>query len=640
MERMARAEGRYLGAATAVTVLLWWVTTRHPGVAWPIVCAAVYALTRRPRFRRMLAATGRRRPTLPAAAGPAVRIADAVRRRVWRAALTSTRRSTAAARRSAGMRRAHRAKQQLTGDGWDGICREAGWCKAPDGGPKRPPSLLGVDVVGPDAVRIMWRPWNGTDPKDYNAHAAILMRSIDAQTARAHRDLTRTGVAVAHLGLRVLPTMVRLSRAPRPAGVGPDAAFWLGPFSGGGDAIWRPAQNPHLIIIGSTDKGKGGAARLIMAQALIAPWAQAWDVHFLNTKRSGETGYTRGLPWAWTHTEPRDMLDALQRLDQRRDQLQGVLEREGADKWSDLPAQLRTELHWRRVLLTIDEMAAMNLMADTSIADRIARLTALLVQQMRSVGWHMIGMTQRPDAKALGPLGGLFRSQLKGAYLVVGRTDRPGLRMVDDDADSVWPLLAELGGVQGRALGRGFDDSDQPSVLQLGWLDQPTAAAGVRALLARGVGADVMDTMDTVDMTTTPPPRGGRNGLDMSTVDTMDIEAVPDDAHDGGGGTPAAAVAGGQAAELGPIGGAREDDPLPSAEDAANPTGTVGDGHAEVEALAAGEQVTTIDALAAELEVSGRQVRRYAHGECRPPAGIAAVRWVDHGHGQIAVRRQ
>ena len=449
MRNVARAEARSLGAAAAVTVVLWWLCTRYAWVAWPLIAATFYGVFCHPRFRRALQVTSRRRPNLPPAVGPAVHIADRLMRVVVRAAAGGGRRGSAAVRRRAGMLRAERAKRRLTGDGWDGICREAGWCKADDGGERRAPSLLGVDVIGPDAVRVTWRPWNGVQPKDYQQHAAVIMRSIDAQTVRARADLTRTGVAVAHIGLRVLPTMVRCSRVPRPAGVGSDAAFWLGPFAGGGDAVWMPAKRPHLLIIGSTDKGKGGAARLVIAQAAIAHRHRAWDVDFVNTKRSGEAGYLRGLPWAHVHSGAREILEALQRMDHERDQLQGVLEAEGVDKWSDLPPRLLTVHGFRRRLVVVDELAALNI-DDSADTDRIGKLLARLVMQMRSVGWHMVGMTQRPDAKALGPFGGMFRSQLRGAVLIVGSADGAAARMVSDEPAAVQSMLGMLGGVQGR----------------------------------------------------------------------------------------------------------------------------------------------------------------------------------------------
>ena len=630
-----RTEARFLAAAAAAAGVVWWAFIRYGVLAWAVASLAMYGITLRPRVRRRLRWSSVRRANLPAAAGPLAQRLERTAGAVLRAAVGGGRRGFDASRRAAGMARARRAAQRLRPPNWHGICKEAGWLKDGDA-----PSLLGVDVVAPDAIRVTWRPWNSTDPSDYTKHAATIMRSIDAQTVRAHPDLERTGVAVANIGLRVLPKMVRLRRVPGPAGVGPDAAFTLGPFAGGGDAVWRPAQRPHVLIIGGTDKGKGGAARLIMAQAACAPRDLAWDVHFANTKRSGEAGWMRGLPWAWDHAGDRAILDCLQRLEARRQSLQGVLLREGLDKWSDVPERLRAELGWRRVLLCIDEMASLSIGADSSIAERISTTAAVLVMQMRAVGWHMLGMTQRPDAKALGPLGGLFRSQLKGAWLIVGGTDASGLRMVADDAKALQPLLGLLGGVQGRALGSGFDDGDHVNVLQLGWLEQATVVGAVRSLAAGDTEAATVDTVDAVDMTTTPAPMGRAQGPDMDMVDTVDAVAGEDGERQAGVGDAPTTVACSETAGGQPGAGDVAACPDPSAEDAAAPASGPGSGGGDGAVLAAGEQATTVDELAAELDKSGRQVRRYAHGQSPPPAGVASVRWLDRGAGRVAVRRR
>lgn len=633
--RDPRTEARFLAAAAAAVGCAWWAFHRYGALAWAVGTLAMYGITLRPRVRRHLRWSSGRRANLPAAAGPLAQRLEHAATTAWRVAVGGGRRGFDASRRAAGMARARRAAARLRPPNWHGICREAGWLKDGDA-----PSQLGVDVVGPDAVRVTWRPWNSTDPSDYTKHAATIMRSIDAQTVRAHPDLERTGVAVAHIGLRVLPKMVHMRRVPPPAGVGTDAAFTLGPFAGGGDAVWRPATRPHVLIIGGTDKGKGGAARLIMAQAACAPRHLAWDVHFANTKRSGEAGWMRGLPWAQDHAGDRAILDCLLRLEERRQVLQGVLLREGLEKWVDVPAGLRAELGWRRVLLCIDEMASLSIGADASIAERISTTAAVLVMQMRAVGWHMLGLTQRPDAKALGPLGGLFRSQLKGAWLIVGGTDASGLRMVADDAKALQPMLGLLGGVQGRALGSGFDDGDQPNVLQLGWLEQATVVGAVRQLAAAGGGPDAVDIVDAVDMTSTPAPTGRAQGPDMDAVDVVDApDGAPAEAPGGGGDAPTT-VACEQPAEGRPGGGAVVAGPDPNARPEALAAGGPGSGGGEVATLAAGEQATTVDELAAELDRSGRQVRRYAAGDAPPPAGVASVRWLDRGAGRVAVRRR
>ena len=407
-----------------------------------------------------------------------------------------------------------RARLEQLRRGWRDVCADAGWSVQRDGQLRRP-RLVSAEATGRDQVTVTIRPLAGTPEQAWAGMAHTLRRVLAGQTVRWWIDPRDPGLLVAQVGTKALPREVILQRPPRPAGTGRDAGVWLGPAAGGGDAIWRPAERPHMLVAGETGGGKGGTLRLILAQVA----GHDWHVTVLNPKRSGEFAWLTHAPDCQVVSDEATMTTTVRALEVERDRRQQVIEAAGADTWHDLPGT-----PWPPVLLVVDE-ASEFLARDLDPGGHRARALVALARKGRSAGIHLVVATQRPDVTdgALGQAGGALRDQL-AARVAVGSLSPDGLRMVHPGAGP--DMGAGLPGVPGRGLVRGLDGRGGSDVygVQVGYLPADRVASRWTANVDRDA-SPLRSRGDEGDGQGGQPP-GGQPGQTVTV----------DDVHDGGGG--------------------------------------------------------------------------------------------------------
>ena len=407
-----------------------------------------------------------------------------------------------------------RARLEQLRRGWRDVCADAGWSVHRDG-QLRYPRLVRAEATGRDQVTVTIRPLAGTPEAAWAGMAHTLRRVLAGQTVRWWIDPRDPGLLVAQVGTRALPREVILQRPPRPAGTGRDAGVWLGPAAGGGDAIWRPAERPHMLIAGETGGGKGGTLRLILAQTA----GHDWHVTVLNPKRSGEFAWLTHAPDCEVVSDEAAMTTTVRGLEVERDRRQQVIEAAGADTWHDLPGR-----PWPPVLLIVDE-ASEFLARDLDQGGHRARALVALARKGRSAGVHLVVATQRPDVTdgALGQAGGALRDQL-AARVAVGSLSPDGLRMVHPGAGP--DTGAGLPGVPGRGLVRGLDGRGGSDVygVQVGYLPADRVASRWTANMDRDA-SPLRSRGDEGDGQDGQAPDG-----QPGQTDTVD------DVHGGGGG--------------------------------------------------------------------------------------------------------
>lgn len=558
-----KREAWWVAAAGAVTITTAALHGAYGAWVWPVVAAGLYLI--RPALRLWTWTAPRRAGVIPPARGP--------RRAVERV--------SPRLKASGFAKRLH--------DDWPNVCREAQWTRG-----DVHPSLVYCRAEGTETIAVGWRPWINQGEKSWDALAHVVRRAVDGQTVRWWINSADSGILEVRIGLKPLPAKITLTHPPRPAATDGTGRFWLGPRAGGGDASWCPLESPHMLITGSTNYGKGGTLRVLLAQA------RDWRVHVVNPKRSGEFGWLRSFPSAQVVSSRVDAARMLVDLDRYRETVQQIIEARSLDRWTDIPAAERPTPH----LVVIDEASEL---LDGDDDDTVACADALvsLARMGRSAGIHLVVATQRPDVAGggMGRRGGQLRAQLT-ARLVVGKIDKAGLGMVLEGRDT--DVLAGLPGMPGRALATGLDAGagSDVYVVQVAWLPQDAAGGAPLAAGAAGVVSELAEAD-----TTTPVGGGVVAGSDNRSP-ALDVT----------GGSGGDASPGGDAE--GPRGvGADISDPAP-ADGRVPTTGPVDPEDTAVDVVSGdssgGPEVVPLAVAAERLGVSERTVRRWASDPRKP----------------------
>lgn len=494
---------------------------------------------------------------------------------------------------------------------WPSICKEAKWTRG-----QETPSLLYARAEDTNTLAIGWRPWIDTGEKTWDTLAHVIRRAVAGQTVRWWINPEDSGLMEIRIGLTPLPAKVPLTEPLPPAKTDGTGRFVLGPQAGGGEASWCPLESPHMLVAGSTNYGKGGTLRMILSQAT------EWNVRVVNPKDSGEFNWLTAFQNAEVVSTRRDSARMLTQVEEHRVRIQALIKQHGADRWSELPADIRPTPY----LIVIDEASEL-LDGDDTETQTAADCLVSLARMGRSAGVHLVIATQRPDVAggAMGRRGGQLRAQLT-ARLVVGKIDKAGLSMVLEGRDT--DVLAGLPGLPGRALVSGLDAAggSDVSVVQVAWLPQDAASRAVGARLSGHTLAGVSEVAGS-DTGTTPPIGGVVDGGGSDNPDKPDMGvsgrggAAPDAWGDEGWGTPRGVDA--EASDPPEV-----DEPDPT-DDNWRPGDHDVDGRgSDVN----GRAVVVPLAVAAErLGVSERTVRRYAADPDHPEVtyrsrGLVAVR--------------
>ena len=370
--------------------------------------------------------------------------------------------------------------------GWPALALQLGWDVGFPDGRRMVPDLVAVRWESEDTLKVSCRPLAHQGREGWGKMAEQLRRELRASVC-SHRE-SASGVLEVTLGMKALPETVAMPVEALEDSL--DGAMRLGLIAGGGEAVWRPFEVPHLLVAGKTNRGKGVVVRSCTAQAL----ASGWQVYIVNPKRSGEYAVWKvahGVPVLTELGEVNDLLGSL--LGQMFTR-QAFLEERGVGSWLKLRGRGELPAGWHPVLLVVDEASAL-LTPDKSdkkvealqlnIGSRLARYAQL----GRSSGMHMVMLTQRPDASQLGPSGGSLRNNIE-ARVVVGSLDDEGLRMMFPSIDP--ERKSDLYGLPGRALCSQLNRSDEAVyTVQMYYLDEEddqlrrlrvVAPQGLRAL--------------------------------------------------------------------------------------------------------------------------------------------------------------
>jgi hypothetical protein len=155
---------------------------------------------------------------------------------------------------------------------WAETCTALGWDRGKDKEPVRRSELRHVERVGYQ-LRLAWAPRGDQLAKQWPTLVDALRRRLGAFSAEWREDPGAPGTTVAVFGLVPLPVRVEADTLLRgvepgaenpPDGAPPVAAaanhVVLGTKAGGGDAMWVPAEVPHLLVVGATGRGQGRAS--------------------------------------------------------------------------------------------------------------------------------------------------------------------------------------------------------------------------------------------------------------------------------------------------------------------------------------------------------------------------------------------
>ena len=368
--------------------------------------------------------------------------------------------------------------------GWPEFCDALNWAHGrAELGDRQEPILVGVRRDG-DRLDVSWRPTADRAPARWAEDAEALRRAVGGHSVELGEPMP--GVLLARVGMRPLPTRdVVNATAPVEAepldlgwldgdapalAVEPVAGFVLGSRAGGGQAVWVPAEVPHLLVTGTTGGGKGGTIRLLVGQALAA----GWRVEVIDPKQSGEH--------RWLHDQGVTVAHALPGMvEVRRGAVAVMALRQakvwdaGLDKVSELPEPERP------LLVVIDEASDLFTLTRTDDEGDLLRreagdLAARLAAKGRSAGVHLLVAMQRADVASLGPAGGALRSNIRGR-VALGQLDPDGFAMIFPGVPAERGLA--LSGLPGRALVASLRtrDGSTPYSVQIMWVEPASLRA-------------------------------------------------------------------------------------------------------------------------------------------------------------------
>lgn len=163
-----------------------------------------------------------------------------------------------------------------------------------------------------------------------------------------------------------------------------------------GWAFWDLQKIPHLLFGGVPGSGKTIAIRSIVAVAVLNH-PEDVEIYISDGKACGDYNEFIGLPQVgdvvYTPDETKELLELVNaEMDRRSKQLREK-SCDNIDEYNDLFPNEKM----KRVLLVVDEMAQLS--SDKEAQKDLARVAQL----GRAPGIHLIGGTQRPDAKTINP---------------------------------------------------------------------------------------------------------------------------------------------------------------------------------------------------------------------------------------------
>lgn len=168
-----------------------------------------------------------------------------------------------------------------------------------------------------------------------------------------------------------------------------------------GEPLWMDmAQNPHLLIAGSTGSGKS-----VLLHTLIANIAQRFDtsLHLVDTKKVEFQAYADRLPalasLSQNYEEAMKIIEFLIQIMEARYQYMAEM---GVNRLEDYPSL------FSKIVLVVDEVADLILYEKGStFENQVARLA----QKARAAGIYLVFATQRPSTDVLT---GLIKANFPG----------------------------------------------------------------------------------------------------------------------------------------------------------------------------------------------------------------------------------
>ncbi|HEX2071468.1 MAG TPA: DNA translocase FtsK [Thermoleophilaceae bacterium] len=205
-----------------------------------------------------------------------------------------------------------------------------------------------------------------------------------------------------------------------PAGWSP-LAVWLGKDIDGRAIGIDLAQQPHVLVAGTTGAGKSGAVNAMLASILMRSSPNDVRLVLVDPKQV-ELNLYEQIPHLLTPvvTSPRLAANVLQNLIGEMEQRYSLMSKARTRKLEELN-RMRVRNGERPlpyVLCVIDELADLMMIAPGEVEDAIIRLA----QKSRAVGIHLLLATQRPSADIIT---GMIKANVPAriAFAVSSQTD-------------------------------------------------------------------------------------------------------------------------------------------------------------------------------------------------------------------------
>jgi S-DNA-T family DNA segregation ATPase FtsK/SpoIIIE len=198
-------------------------------------------------------------------------------------------------------------------------------------------------------------------------------------------------------------------------------AVWLGKDIDGRAIGIDLAQQPHVLVAGTTGAGKSGAVNAMLASILMRSSPNDVRLVLVDPKQV-ELNLYEHIPHLLTPvvTSPRLAANVLQNLIGEMEQRYSLMSKSRTRKLEELNrARIRDgERPLPYVLCVIDELADLMMIAPGEVEDAIIRLA----QKSRAVGIHLLLATQRPSADIIT---GMIKANVPAriAFAVSSQTD-------------------------------------------------------------------------------------------------------------------------------------------------------------------------------------------------------------------------
>lgn len=303
-------------------------------------------------------------------------------------------------------------------------------------------------VVNADGSMVIeFKP--GVDIDRYGDEIAEQLKIVSENAVRASWEPgTRPDSIRVTTHIEDLPTMVEPDLEM--IGKGSEDHAWLGVNSAGEPLVWDFSAAVHGLVTGETGGGKGILARLLLVHARL----HGWKIRVVDPKGGNDYAWLEGQEHTSLSTyrgEPTDLYGMAEELQAAREEMyrrnrllnrhNDKAAREGkprVENWRQYTAQVDPDA--KRMLILVDEARAFrDLFAtnDPEWKDELGELwteTVTNIQRVaslaRSLGIHLIVMTQRGDCSSLGgaTVGANISNNLAGR-IVCGSATPTSMRM-------------------------------------------------------------------------------------------------------------------------------------------------------------------------------------------------------------------